>query len=528
MRIEEQRAAGASGRQIPVGADSQSVHTMRLEEGQVLYAQVLSAESGTALLKTQEGFILRAMLETDIPLTPGAQAILTVDEPAQGLPVLRLDPKSVMPQHGQMTGQLRETSAADKQIGHLLNQLARQNVPLSDNSMTYLRQVLDQNPGISPEKAVFITANQLTQSDARSLFDVSGKTARIIENMSGLIFTEMQQDENGRLKMPEIAETKSAPKQQEGPAEIKPFDRGNVIGSRKPVRIDAPAASKTDFAPAAKRPITGKASSAEAKSPAGPLQDNRETSILSAFMSLPHRSSGIKPVPDDASASLISAWQNGQDTEMTGSKNTDIPSRLFDLLKSLFAEITSGDSENGLRLKKAKDEMLFKLMLFREAIEQSDLDNKAQLREQTQKLLNNMKAVADINQFIYVQIPVTISDKNNIADMYIFRKKQRIRKLDPENVSILLALDLPDIGHVESLIGIKGKEVSLRFDVSNDEMKAAFMQSTTEIYKMLAEIGYKLVNISVFSGKEETRVETAMLYLIAHESGIPSGFDLTI
>ena len=113
MRIEEQRAAGASGRQIPVGADSQSVHTMRLEEGQVLYAQVLSAESGTALLKTQEGFILRAMLETDIPLTPGAQAILTVDEPAQGLPVLRLDPKSVMPQHGQMTGQLRETSAAD-------------------------------------------------------------------------------------------------------------------------------------------------------------------------------------------------------------------------------------------------------------------------------------------------------------------------------------------------------------------------------------------------------------------------------
>jgi urease accessory protein UreE len=112
--------------------------------------------------------------------------------------------------------------------------------------------------------------------------------------------------------------------------------------------------------------------------------------------------------------------------------------------------------------------------------------------------------------------------------MYVFRKKNSARKIDPANVSILLALDLPSIGHTESLIVIKGKEVSLRFEVSNEEAKAVFLRNTTELYRMLAEIGYKLVGTHVSLCKEATRIETAMLHLIAYESGISSGFDLIV
>jgi hypothetical protein len=47
---------------IPAETVSKEVLPIRLEEGRILSARVLSVENGTALLRTQEGIILRARL----------------------------------------------------------------------------------------------------------------------------------------------------------------------------------------------------------------------------------------------------------------------------------------------------------------------------------------------------------------------------------------------------------------------------------------------------------------------------------
>ncbi len=564
MRIEEQKASDVSGMKIPAETVSKEVLPIRLEEGRILSARVLSVENGTALLRTQEGIILRARLELDIPLLPGTQADLTVVEQFSGLPVLRIDPDSVIPQPGRVLIQYPETYPDDKQIRHLLYMLEEQNIPVSEKTVSFLQHVLKQNPDISPERAVFITANRLPQSAVQNLFEAGEKPSRVIEQMAEQIKTELKSEpdtelntelkaepnaeqdaepvpdgQNKRLSTSEITGRDAAQRPRMSPAEKEVSGGGAVNADREPVdevlpdRIPVkseigPEFSKADPLPAAELPETYIEYVKGTQSPAGVQPDQRETGVTGALMYLLRQAAGMKAVLDNDSPGLISLLQSGFKKDDAGRGENVIPARFLDLLKSLFAEIGGAGGEDGQRLKKAKDELLFKLSIFHEALERTNFENKAQLLEQTQRLLNGMKAVMDISQFVYAQIPVTLSEKNNTVEMYVFRKKNSARKIDPANVSILLALDLPSIGHTESLIVIKGKEVSLRFEVSNEEAKAVFLRNTTELYRMLAEIGYKLVGTHVSLCKEATRIETAMLHLIAYESGISSGFDLIV
>ena len=81
-------------------------------------------------------------------------------------------------------------------------------------------------------------------------------------------------------------------------------------------------------------------------------------------------------------------------------------------------------------------------LLFKRRAAGMELRGKTELIEQTQKLLNHIKAFNAIDQYIYSQIPILLNGEYRTAELYFFRKRKGGRKIDPENVKILLALDL--------------------------------------------------------------------------------------
>ena len=184
--------------------------------------------------------------------------------------------------------------------------------------------------------------------------------------------------------------------------------------------------------------------------------------------------------------------------------------KLESLLDKLFTRIEKHDQGAGERLRNAREELTTRLALIEETISRAAPPARAEMLQQTNKLMDHVRLLNSIDQFVYMQLPVMLSDERKTAELYLFKKKGG-KKPDPENVNILLALDLENMGHWESLINFRNKDVSVRMEVAGEAEKAYFSENTVLLHEMLAEAGFKLVNTSVnYSDKEETKPLTAL------------------
>ena len=187
----------------------------------------------------------------------------------------------------------------------------------------------------------------------------------------------------------------------------------------------------------------------------------------------------------------------------------DDKEKLGTLIDKLFTRIDKSDQDAGERLRHAREELITRLAVIEEVISRAAPSARAELLEQTTKLTDHVRLLNNIDQFVYMQLPVTFGEDRKTAELYLFKKKGG-RKPDPENVNILLALDLENMGHWESLINFKNKDVSIRMEVAGEQEKEYFSENTVLLHEMLAEAGFKLVNTNITFSEKETKPLTAL------------------
>ena len=201
----------------------------------------------------------------------------------------------------------------------------------------------------------------------------------------------------------------------------------------------------------------------------------------------------------------------------TISPETGQPEKPEALLDKLFTRIDFSDPEMGTKLKDAKSELFARLALIDEAISQTTSGGTSELSEQSTKLLEHVRVLNNIETFAYLQLPVKLGQEQKSADLYIFKKKGG-KKPDPENINILLSLDLEYMGHWESLINIKNTDISLQMEVAGEAEKDHFSQNTVILHDMLAQAGFKLTGTDITQAKQETNPLTALSTLEKFQS----------
>ena len=182
------------------------------------------------------------------------------------------------------------------------------------------------------------------------------------------------------------------------------------------------------------------------------------------------------------------------------------------LLDKLFTRIEKNDQDAGQRLKGAREELFARLSFIEEAIMRASPSAKAEMLDQTQRLMEHVRTLNNIDQFVYMQLPVTLGEERKSAELYLFKKKGGKRN-DPDNVNILLALDLEHMGHWEALVNIRNKDVSIKMEVSGAAEKDHFSSHTVLLHNMLAEADFKLVSTDISCSDEETTPLTALAVL---------------
>jgi len=178
-------------------------------------------------------------------------------------------------------------------------------------------------------------------------------------------------------------------------------------------------------------------------------------------------------------------------------------------LDKLFTKIGKEDSDAGARLRDAREELFTRLALIEEAIARAAQPARADMLVQTQKLMDHVRLLNSIEQFVYMQLPVQLREEKKAADLYVFKRKGGKRS-DPDNVNILLAIDLEFMGHWEALLNIKNKDVSIQMEVPSEAEKEHFNANTVMLHNMLDEAGFKLVSTNIKFSEVETTPLTAL------------------
>ncbi|HUV85066.1 MAG TPA: flagellar hook-length control protein FliK [Methanosarcinales archaeon] len=136
-------------------------------------------------------------------------------------------------------------------------------------------------------------------------------------------------------------------------------------------------------------------------------------------------------------------------------------------------------------------------------IKEQGMDRKVDISV-LQDVKGNIDFIKNINANInYLQIPIQVNEKNTTAEIYVFNDKKRSKSVNPENATILVALDLDRLGHIESLITVNKKNVNITFKVQEESFKKVISKASETLKQSLEARGYSLNPLKIIDMKEK-------------------------
>ena len=544
MRLEAVTSTEPKNFTGKISADSVPVS---LEEGQRLNVKVLFNEGGTAHLKTQEGYMLRAKIDANIALTVGEEVPMVVMGQEDGMIYLSLDMGNKKTLQVPANNNTNTTSIPDRQWRAYIQELNQLKLPITEETLLLMQQVQKDNPQLSLEKVAFLAANRIAQevalvAAASQLLEGGPKTGEMITNLIEMAGALAPEQAETLVKGEAQAILNNVEDGGQAVITAQNLDKMQTNAKIQSVWADWVEAALQSDAGVEEQPVTASGKDIDTSFTKGTLGEEAvapqrlaqgdapsSNSVQRAFLSLLMEMTQMENVSRKEIVKLSDMLAGVvKDIGVLNEAEGKLAPKLEQFLDELFVKMEGMEKEGGQQIKKAKEELFLRLTLFKEAVMRSDVAAKNSLADQTQRVLDHVRVLNSIEQFAYMQLPIMMNGQQKTAELYVYKQKKGAKKIDPENVNILLALDFQHMGHVESLISIHEKEISLRVEVPNEKVEAFFKDNTLSLYRLISETGYKLVDTKVAHTTQETSVQTALLSLFQYENSKNAGLDFTI
>jgi hypothetical protein len=165
-------------------------------------------------------------------------------------------------------------------------------------------------------------------------------------------------------------------------------------------------------------------------------------------------------------------------------------------MEALFKKIGSPELSREIQIKELHKELQGKLEAMRDAISQTSLPMRESILQNLDNLGTGLKFILELNNHnIYYPIPLRMGESNTSGELYILKRDPRKRKLDPENVTMLLSLNTENMGQIDSLIALNKKNVSLNLRVQEEGVFELIRENHKQLYQRMTDLGYKLVDL---------------------------------
>ncbi|NLU28115.1 MAG: flagellar hook-length control protein FliK, partial [Hungateiclostridium thermocellum] len=164
--------------------------------------------------------------------------------------------------------------------------------------------------------------------------------------------------------------------------------------------------------------------------------------------------------------------------------------------EKMFAKINEEVEGRDINVKEFYRDIYKKLEIVSKVLEETDIPCKQEILNKVDNIKSDINFLNELNKHtVYFQIPLKIFDKNTNGELYILKRNNGRKRIDPQNATVFLSLDTENLGQVDSLISVNKKNVSLNFRLEKNEIIDYIKENYIQLYEGLAKKGYKLVDI---------------------------------
>lgn len=487
MRIE----GSIQGQALNISTLSEIVN--RLNVGDIIRAQVLEILSDELLLKLFDGTMLKAAALADMEAGKGEFANFIVKDKTESQLFLEELKNNTAKSSSLDTMLLKQLAAAgveatqqNIEIGQKLNSNF---VPFRKELFENILEMLKSNQGLNSSEAVFLAANKLTANEnninaLKQLVDAKMQVGNEIAKLTSLLTDAENSTLTASPVKPALPQNMNA---VSGEDILNLMEEG-LQENKNPILADLIKGFdlKGKIAELVQNTINhGEGEAAEGlnqffKSIPAMLRP-RERGVLADFIN--NLGSNLKGSPSE----------NQELREITKSENFN---EVKQELEKLFVKVDSHSLEKNLEMKETYKELYHKLEVLKENLATAAFPGRDEVMQRVENLQNHLRFINDINGHnTYVQIPLNLGNKNTTGELYILKRESKRKKINPENVTMLIALNTQNIGRIESLVTVNQKNIALSVRVEDPQIIGFFKDNYKELYNRMNEKDYKLVDV---------------------------------
>lgn len=481
----------------------------RLTAGEVIRAQILDFVANEVFLRLMDGSSIKASVETDILMDKGQFANFVVKENSNNKVLLEQINQPKESSDSEKARYIKDLKALGVQINddniNIIKELKLNNISISKDLFNQVKASMTANEHIIDiPKAIILAANSLPASEKNinTLNVISKGSAQLTKELSEIIkllegtqkvtsqssnkdmltnniaakaevSSQLKIENSLSSEVQNIQTAMTSQEELEGQVkDLKSFNNDKVIAKNEGIAVNNNDNEAENFLKELK--ILGRASQVE---------DNKN---------LVKDSNSHLAIPEKDSTTNI--------------KNQ---------VEKLFVSVNELKNKSEEEIKNFVKDIMTKLDEVSENISKIDIPNKEMLLNKLDSMNNNLRFINELsNHTCYVQIPIKLNGAESQADIYVL-KRHRNKKINPEDATLLLALETSNLGRVESLVIVNKKNISMNMRLEKEEFVDFLKDKFINIYKVLSNKGYKLVDIKYRTIEEPLNILNA--HKIANE-----------
>lgn len=122
---------------------------------------------------------------------------------------------------------------------------------------------------------------------------------------------------------------------------------------------------------------------------------------------------------------------------------------------------------------------------------------RAMLQKSGEKLLDSLELQLQLNrEDTLMQLPLMVGDQFKNLQMYVMRDKKGSKKIDPNNMSVLLNFDTQNMGNVNIYVSVNYKNIVMKMGLESNEDQKLVDSYSKDLTAYLEDLGYDLKELS--------------------------------
>lgn len=151
-----------------------------------------------------------------------------------------------------------------------------------------------------------------------------------------------------------------------------------------------------------------------------------------------------------------------------------------------------------------KSNELLRILAQLESVLEDSNNMSYELKQSMINIRDTISFIKSMNNHInYLYIPIAINEKKTDAEIFVFERGNRSKKIDISNATIVICVNMPSLGYIEGIIEMRSKNLNISFK-SADKKTADMIKRYS--FNLIDSLSLKGYNISIKSVVKKDKV----------------------